>query len=99
LLLLCKAISLAKLINTSLDVGIVMRLADSMQMGVTAKNLISEDITFDAETLLKESVAYNGDIITVGANLDLTENDSVLSGGMKRHNLSVVLEFDAFDFA
>ena len=37
--------------------------------------------------------------LIIGADLDLTENDSVLSGGMKRQNLSVGFELDAFDFA
>ena len=37
--------------------------------------------------------------LTIGADLDLTENDSVLSGGMKRQNLSLGLELDAFYFA
>ena len=44
-------------------------------------------------------MAYTGDIVTIGTDLDLTENNSALPGGMKRQNLSVGLELNAFDFA
>ncbi|MCK4704756.1 MAG: conjugal transfer protein TraF [Gammaproteobacteria bacterium] len=97
---------------TTLDVGVVMEVTDNIQLGLVVKNLISEEMTFlrtsggsvtlSFDTELKLGVAYTGDIITIGADLDVTENDSMLSGftanGLKRKNLSVGLELNAFDF-
>ena len=87
---------------TSLDVGIVMALTDNIQVGATAKNLITEDVSFQGETLsfdteLKVGVAYRGDTLTVGADLDLTDNQAAFYG-LKRRNLSVGLEVDVFDY-
>ena len=97
---------------TTLDVGVVMEVTNNIQLGLVAKNLISEEMTFlrtsggnvtlSFDTELKLGVAYTTDLITIGADLDVTENDSALSGftagGLKRKNLSVGLELNAFDF-
>ena len=88
---------------TTLDIGLVMAVTDNIQVGLSAKNLITEDISYGIETLsfnteLKVGVAYSGDILTIGTDLDLIENDPVISGGIKRQNLSLGLELDVFDF-
>lgn len=87
---------------TTLDVGVVMELTDNVQFGATAKNLITEDVALGNQTLsfdteLKVGVAYRGDMLTVGADLDLTENQMTFIG-MKRKNLSLGLEYDLFDY-
>lgn len=98
---------------TTLDIGVVMAVSDNFQLGLVAKNLITEEMTFlttsggmanlSFDTQFRVGVAYSGDFLTVGADLDLIENDSVLSGGafsgLKRQNLSVGLELDIFDLA
>ncbi|MDH5711206.1 MAG: conjugal transfer protein TraF [Gammaproteobacteria bacterium] len=87
---------------TTLDVGVVMELMDNVQFGATAKNLITDDVSLGNQTLsfdteLKVGVAYRGDMLTVGADLDLTENQ-ITFVGVKRKNLSVGIEYDLFDY-
>lgn len=87
---------------TTVDVGVVMELTDHVQIGATAKNLITEEISFQGgilsfDTELKVGVAYRGDILTAGVDLDLTENQAAFFG-LKRKNLSMGLEVDVFDY-
>lgn len=102
---------------TTLDLGLVMALTDNVRVGLTVKNLLTEEFTFQAmdansnlttttlsfDTQLKIGVAYSGDVLIVGADLDLTENDSIVSSaavtGLKRQNLSLGMELNAFDYA
>lgn len=102
---------------TTLDLGMVMAVTDNVRVGVTVKNLMTEEMSFQTtdaynvttttilsfDTQLKVGVAYSGDILTLGADLDLTENDSIVSSGivtgLKRQNLSLGMEFNAFDYA
>lgn len=102
---------------TTLDLGMVMAVTDNVRVGVTVKNLLTEEMSFQTtdinavtttttlsfDTQLKVGVAYIGDVITLGADLDLIENDSIVSSGamtgLKRQNLSLGVEFNAFDYA
>ena len=98
---------------TTVDVGVVMEVSNNIQLGLVAKNLITEEMTFSTisagtatlsfDTQLKAGVAYSNDFLTAGVDLDLIENDSMLKAGVftgaKRQNLSVGVEFNAFDFA
>ncbi|MDT8451295.1 MAG: conjugal transfer protein TraF [Gammaproteobacteria bacterium] len=102
---------------TTLDLGMVMAVSDNVRVGVTVKNLMTEEMSFQTtdannvtttttllfDTQLKVGVAYSGDVLTLGADLDLTENDSIVSTGtvtgLKRQNLSLGMEFNAFDYA
>lgn len=97
---------------TTIDLGIVLGLSDDVVVGLTAKNLITEELSFlttsggvatlSFDTQLKAGIAYTGDLLTLGMDLDLVENKPVLSGnsfnGLKRQNLSVGLEINAFDY-
>ncbi|MDH5386926.1 MAG: conjugal transfer protein TraF [Gammaproteobacteria bacterium] len=97
---------------TTFDIGAVMAVTENIQVGLVAKNMITEDMSFlttsggtadlSFDTQLKIGVAYASNFLTIGADLDLIENDSVLSGGafsgLKRQNLSMGLEVDFFDF-
>ena len=98
---------------TTIDVGIVMELANNFQLGVTAKNLIEEEMTFlttaggvatvSFDKQLTAGIAYSNEFLTIGADLDLTENDSLVSSalfpGLKSKNMSVGMEVDIFDIA
>lgn len=102
---------------TTLDLGMVMAVTDNVRVGVTVKNLLTEEMSFQTtdasgatttttlsfDTQLKVGVAYSGDVLTLGADLDLTENDSMVSSGtisgLNRQNLSLGMEFNAFDYA
>ncbi|MDA3868489.1 MAG: conjugal transfer protein TraF [Gammaproteobacteria bacterium] len=102
---------------TTLDLGMVMALSDNVRVGMTVKNLMTEEMSFQTtdvnndtttttlsfDTQLKVGVAYSGDVLTLGADLDLIENDSIVTtgtvAGLKRQNLSLGMEFNAFDYA
>ena len=92
---------------TTLDIGVVMGLTENIQAGLVVKNLLTKDLSYSAGTLsfdmqLKAGVAFRNDFLTIGADLDLIENDSALSGqafsGLKRQNLSLGVELDVFDY-
>lgn len=96
---------------TTMDLGIVIGLTDNIQLGVMAKNLIEEEMTFQTTTggiatvtfdaQLKAGLAYSNEFITIGADLDLTENASIISGGLSggllKKNMSLGMEVDVFD--
>ena len=95
---------------TTMDLGIVIGLTNHIQLGVTAKNLIEEELTFltttgiatvTFDTQIKAGLAYSNEFITIGADLDLTENASIISGGLAggllKKNMSVGVEIDIFD--
>jgi hypothetical protein len=95
---------------TTLDVGVVIGITDNIQFGVIVRNLISEDTTFlsaDGITLIKiafdtqirAGMAYRTGFFTLGADLDLVENESIVSAGTKTQMLSLGAELNAFDFA
>lgn len=95
---------------TTLDVGMVMGLTDNLQFGVIAKNLITEEVSFipvglttpvtlEFDTQIRAGVAYRTSLFTLGADLDLIENESIASTGAKTQMLSLGAEFNAFDFA
>ncbi|MES0327844.1 MAG: conjugal transfer protein TraF [Gammaproteobacteria bacterium] len=98
---------------TTMDLGIVIGLTNHIQLGVMAKNLIEEEMTFltttggiatvTFDTQLKAGLAYSNEFITIGADLDLTENASIISGGLSggliKKNMSLGMEIDVFDIA
>lgn len=97
---------------TTFDVGVIFGLTENIKVGLTAKNLITEEVKFTTivgsqtittilsfETQLKTGLAYSNEFITIGADLDVTENDSVVPGGLKTKNMSVGVEIDVFDIA
>jgi hypothetical protein len=91
---------------TTLDAGAAFEISDNIQIGLVARNLLSGDLNQGGtavkfDTQLRAGVAYNGDFFRLGADIDLSENDSVLSllPEMKSRMLSIGAEFNAFDFA
>ena len=97
---------------TTLDAGLMVGLTDNIKLGVVARNLLSDGFTdssnavlgpvaINFDTQLRAGVAYNGDTVTIGADLDLTENDPVINtfGAQKTRMLSVGAELDIFEIA
>lgn len=91
---------------TTLDGGLALQLSDSIMIGLAAKNLLSEELkegpaTIKFDTQARAGAAYLGSFFRLGADIDLTENDSVQSllSQAKSRMLSVGAEFNAFDFA
>jgi hypothetical protein len=97
---------------TSLDVGFVMGLTEHMQIGLVATNLVTHKInyidaagnpaTLSFDTQARLGVAYRSQFLTLGADLDLIENDALLTSAnfqaLKSQFVSVGGEFNLFDF-
>jgi hypothetical protein len=97
---------------TTLDVGLVMGLSKHTQIGLVATNLVSHKINFfnaaddpatlSFDTQARLGIAYRTDLLTVGADVDLIENDALLTSGnfqaLKTRNVSVGGEFNLLDF-
>jgi len=97
---------------TTLDVGLVMALTEHMQIGLVATNLVSHKInlidaagnpaSFSFDTQARLGVAYRSNFLTLGADVDLIENDALLTSqnfqALKTQFVSVGGEFNLFDF-
>jgi len=97
---------------TTLDVGLVMGLTKHTQIGLVATNLVSHKINFtnssgnpatlSFDTQARLGIAYRTDLLTLGADVDLIENDALLTSqnfqALKTQNVSVGGEFNLLDF-
>lgn len=91
---------------TTVDAGIVFELSEDIQLGLVAKNLLPDEantlagkLKFDTE--LRAGIAYRGGFFTLGADMDISENDPAISSspGDKERMLLLGAEFNAFDVA
>jgi hypothetical protein len=97
---------------TSLDIGFVMGLTRHTQIGLLATNLVSHQInyidssgnpaTLSFDTQARLGIAYRTDFLTLGADIDLIENDALLTSqnfqALKSQNISLGGEFNLLDF-
>jgi hypothetical protein len=97
---------------TTVDIGFVMGLSEHVQIGLVATNLVTHKInyidsagnpaTLSFDTQARLGIAYRSQLLTVGADIDLIENDALLSSAnfqaLKSQNVSVGGEFNLFDF-
>jgi len=97
---------------TTLDVGLVMGMTKHTQIGLVATNLVAHKINFinssgdpatlSFDTQARLGIAYRTDFLTLGADVDLIENDALLTSqnfqALKTQNVSVGGEFNLLDF-
>jgi hypothetical protein len=97
---------------TTLDLGLVLGLTKHTQIGLVATNLVSHKINFinslgapetlSFDTQARLGIAYRTNILTLGADVDLIENDALLTTqnfqALKSQNVSLGGEFNLFDF-
>ncbi|UCB54979.1 MAG: conjugal transfer protein TraF [Thiotrichales bacterium] len=95
---------------TTLDLGLVMGLTKHTQIGLVATNLVSHKIDFISssgvpstlsfDTQARLGIAYRNDFLTLGADVDLIENDALLTSqnfqALKSQNVSIGGEFNLF---
>ena len=98
---------------TTFDIGMVMGLSDHLQVGLVVNNLVAHKVKFTTssgipatlsfDTQARAGIAYRSRYMTLGADLDLLDNDPLLSNpvfqGLKTRYISAGAEFNAFDFA
>ncbi|ABV85885.1 conjugal transfer protein TraF [Shewanella pealeana] len=70
--------------NFNLDIGVAMQAFDGLTLGLSGRNLISQDVdtievegqkfTYRVEPLVTAAVAYDWDILSVTTDIDLIEN-------------------------
>ena len=87
---------------TTVDAGIALNLMDTFRVGLVAKNLIEETKTtalgrdIDFETHLRAGAAIDLGMVTLAADMDLTERKPILTENPSQ-SMSVGAEFDAFN--
>ena len=98
---------------TTFDVGLVLGLSEHVQVGLVASNLVAHkvkfttssgiDSTLSFDTQARAGIAYRSRFMTLGADVDLLDNEPLLSNpdfqGLKTRYVSAGAEFNAFDFA
>jgi len=98
---------------TTFDLGLVMGLTEHVQVGLVASNLIAHKVKFitsagtqatlSFDTQARAGIAYRSRYLTLGADIDLLDNDPFLSNpvfqGLKTRYVSAGVEMNAFDFA
>ncbi len=97
---------------TTLDLGLVMGLTRHTQIGLLVTNLVSHTINFtntsgnpatlSFDTQARLGIAYRSDLLTLGADLDLIENDALLTTqnfqALKSQYVALGGELNLFDF-
>ena len=93
---------------TSVDLGLAYDLSDSFRLGLSFRNLITDEFQIGNQTLNYDTesrigFAYYNKFMTIGVDYDLTENSPLLSSSdfdaLKTQYLLLGAEFNAFDFA
>jgi len=90
--------------NANLDAGVAYDIGANFKVGVVGRNLSSKTYktalgnTIKVDPQYRAGFAYNGSLVTVGVDYDLTENDPV-SYDQKTRMLAVGAEFDALGWA
>ncbi len=91
----------------TIDLGFAVDLSDSVRLGLSLSNLITDDFdlgnqTLNLDTGARLGVAYYNKFMTIAADLDLIENEPLLANdsfaGLKTQYLVVGAEFNAFDY-
>ena len=90
----------------TLDLGFALDISDSVRLGLSLRNLITDDFdlggsTLNYDTEARMGVAYHNKALTIAADLDLTENEPLLANNsfdsLKKQYLTVGGEFNAFN--
>jgi F plasmid transfer operon, TraF, protein len=98
---------------TTYDVGLVMSLTEHVQVGLVVSNLVAYKVKFitstgkqttlSFDTQARAGIAYRNRLMTLGLDVDLLDNDPLLSNPdfqkLKTRYASIGAEFNAFDFA
>lgn len=88
--------------SLNLDAGTVLSLTDSLKAGLVLKNALASSIKVGSNTVnlapqMRAGVSYNTRLFSVGADLDLTENDPLVAGSKSRYMI-IGTELNAFDW-
>ena len=89
----------------SLDLGFALDLSDSVRLGLSLRNLLTDDFdlgnsTLSFDTAARLGVAYYNNFLTIAADFDLIENEPLLANdsfdALKTQYFAVGAEFKAF---
>ena len=91
--------------NFNADIGVVYKFSDKSrwQAGVVVRNVSEQTYTtaqgktVKIEPQSRAGIAYNGDVITLAVDYDLTENDPLVVTGDKSQMLAAGIEVDVLD--
>jgi hypothetical protein len=91
----------------TIDLGFALDLSDSVRLGLSLRNLFTDDFDIGDNTLnydieARLGVAYHNKYMTIAADLDLIENEPLLANdsfdSLKTQFFAVGAEFNAFKF-
>jgi hypothetical protein len=89
----------------TLDLGFAVDLSDSVRLGLSLRNLITDEFdlgnsTLNYDTEARIGVAYFNKFLTIAADLDLSENEPLLANNsfdpLKKQYFAVGAELNAF---
>jgi len=91
----------------TIDLGLALDLSDSFRLGLSIRNLITDDfevfghtLNFDTETRI--GLAYHSKFVVVAVDYDLTENKPLLANNsfndLKTQYLAIGAEFNIYDY-
>ena len=89
----------------TIDLGFALDLSKSVRLGLSLRNLITDDFdigdnTLNYDTEARLGVAYHNKVLTIAADLDLIENEPLLANNsfdpLRKQYFAVGAEFNAF---
>jgi len=93
---------------TTIDLGFAVDLSQSFRVGLSIRNLLTDEFdvlgqTLNYDTEARLGLAYHNRLLTIAVDYDLLENEPLLANssfnGLKTQFVAVGAEFNAFDFA
>jgi len=91
----------------TIDLGLAYDVSDSVRLGLTLRNLLTDEFDIGDQTLVMDTearfgVAYHNDFMVAAIDLDLVENEPLLANdsfvGLKTQFVAIGAEFNAFKY-
>ncbi|MCP4767609.1 MAG: conjugal transfer protein TraF [Gammaproteobacteria bacterium] len=91
----------------TIDLGLAYDVSDSVRLGLTLRNLVTDEFDLGDQTLVMDTearfgVAYHNHFMVAAIDFDLIENEPLLANdsfeSLKTQNVAIGAEFNAFKF-
>jgi len=91
----------------TIDLGLAYDVSDSVRLGLSLRNLLTDEFDLGDQTLVMDTearfgVAYHNDFMVAAIDFDLVENEPLLASdsfeSLKTQNVAIGAEFNAFKY-
>ena len=91
----------------TIDLGLAYDVSDSVRLGLSLRNLLTDEFDLGDQTLVMDTearfgVAYHNDFMVAAIDFDLIENEPLLANesfeGLKTQNVAIGAEFNAIKY-